>query len=296
MRATPLISVIIPTFRALEYLKLSLPEFLKCPDCEVVVALDGDNAGYRGYLKGLPVRLSVTGRRQGACTATNLAAASARGRYLFLCNDDMVPAPGWDRGLLAAAGDDRIVSATCWEPGLIEVPPPHLRRDFGHDAASFRRDGFFRAARRETAAATTEGINYPFLVPRALWQRSGGLDERFNPGSASDPDLFIRLRLQTPQPAMIRTNQAVCYHFASRSSSFSGGNISLAWKFHRHHGRYMFRTKWGRMWGHRFGEVPEIDAWRGIAPRPEPLISGRLWRRLVFGPIGGHRILEPGCA
>ena len=288
----PLISVIIPTFRALEYFKLSLPEFLKARDCEVIVALDGDNAVYRDYLQKFPVRVSLTRHRQGACTATNLAATAARGAYLFLCNDDMVPVPGWDRALMDHAADNRIVSGTCWEPGLIEVPPSHARRDFGHDALSFRRDEFVSAARNEANPVAAPGINYPFLIPRPLWDRAGGLDERFNPGSASDPDLFIRLRLLEPAPDMIRTKRAIFYHFASRSSSFAGGSISLAWKFHRHHGRYLFRKKWGRMWSHNFGEVPDVGDWRGSTPQQEPLIMGRLWRSMVFGSAGGHEVLE----
>lgn len=293
MTAPPLISVIVPTFRALEYLKLSLPEFLKAPGCEVIVALDGDNIAYRRYLEDLPVRLSVTGRRQGACTATNLAAAAARGEHLLLCNDDMVPAPGWDGALRGLAGADRIVSGTCWEPGLIEVPPPHARRDFGREAAAFRRDDFFAAARR-APAASEPGINYPLLIPKTLWDRVGGLDARFDPGSASDPDLFIRLCLIDPPPQMVRSRRAIFYHFASRSSSYAGGRISLSWKLHRRHGRDMFRRKWGRMWGHRFGEVPEVGDWRGFEPRQEPLIAGRLWRSMVFGTAGRHQVLACG--
>ena len=293
MTARPSISVIIPTFRALEYLTLSLPEFLKAPDCEVIIALDGDNAACRAYLRDLPVRVSVTRRRQGVCTATNLAVAAARGAYLFLCNDDMVPAPGCDEAVRGSAGANRIVSGCCWEPGLIEVPPPHARRDFGRDAATFRRDEFFAAARCEPAASEP-GINYPFLIPKALWDRVGGLDQRFDPGSASDPDLFIRLRLLEPPPDMVRTMRSIFYHFASRSSSFAGSRISLSWKFHRRHGRYMFRRKWGRMWSHAFGEVPDVGAWRDLAPSREPLVTGRLWRSIIFGPAGGHDVLERG--
>ncbi|MDI6739256.1 MAG: glycosyltransferase [Candidatus Edwardsbacteria bacterium] len=292
MNKRPLISVIIPTHRSLDCLRLSVPAFLACPDCEVVVGLDGDSAACRAYLGTLPIRVCATRRRQGACTATNLAAAAATGEYFFLCNDDMVPAPGWDAAVRELARPERIVSGWCWEPGLIEAPPCHARRDFGRDPAHFREGEFFEAVRREAAQAGADepGINYPFLIAKELWNKSGGLDERFNPGSASDPDLFIRLRLLDPEPGMIRAKRAVFYHFASRSSSFAGGKIALNWKFHRRHGRYMFRRKWGRMWEHAFGEVPDISGWRAITARPEPLLGGRLWRYLWFGGPGRHTV------
>ncbi|GEM_PF-1080304 len=291
---SPLVSVIIPTFRAPEYLALSLPEFLKDSRCEVVVGLDGDNARYRELLEGLPVTLSVTGRRQGACTSTNLAASAARGEFLFLCNDDMVPAPGWLDPLLSHAGPNAVVSATCWEPGLAPAPPPHRVRDFGRDRSSFRREDFFASAAEEKTREPVPGINYPLLIPRPLWEKAGGLDERFDPGSASDPDLFIRLALLEPAPAMVRARGAVFYHFASRSSIFAGGKLSLVWKLHRRHGRLMFRLKWGRMWGHLFGDVPDAGAWRGVVPRPEPAARGRLWRRVWFGNPGRHKVVKCG--
>lgn len=291
MTPAPLVSVIIPTFRALDCLKLSLPQFLKEPRCEVVVGLDGDNIVFHRALAKYPVTLSVTSRRQGACTATNLAAAQARGQYLLLCNDDMVPAPGWLEAMLGPSGPDAIVSGTCWEPGLVPTPPPHKVRDFGHGPESFKIEEFFEQAAREKPG-TEPGINYPFLISKELWDRVGGLDVRFEPGSASDPDLFVRLALAVPPPAMVRTQGAVFYHFASRSSIFAGGRLSLTWKLHRRHGRAMFRQKWGRMWEHRFGEVPESGSWRDIVPRPEPALRGRLWRKLWFGNAGKHEVVR----
>jgi len=290
----PLVSVIIPTFRALDCLKISLAEFLTEERCEVVVGLDGDRPDFRRALERHPVTLSVTERRQGACATTNLAAAQARGDYLLFCNDDMVPGPAWLDAMLRPAGPKTVVSAVCWEPGLIPAPPPHAVRDFGHHPGSFRRDDFFAAARRETAAVTEPGVNYPFMISRTLWDRVGGLDERFEPGSASDPDLFIRLALLDPAPEMVRARGAVFYHFASRSSIFAGGRVSLGWKLHRRHGRLMFRMKWGRMWEHRFGQAPAAEGWRGIKPGPEPPIAGGLWRRIWFGPRARHQVVRFG--
>lgn len=289
------ISVIIPAFRNLDLLKLCLPEYLKSLHCEVIIGLDGRNEKFLDWLKDFPVTVSMTVRRQGLCTATNLASAQAKGKFLLLGNDDMVPAPGWDDDLLNLASANRIVSGTVWEPGLIKVPSCHLKRDFGHDARSFRREEFFGQAAGEApgrAPVTVPGINYPFLIPAALWSRLLGLDERFNPGSASDPDLFIRAALLDPAPEMIRSQGAIFYHFAGRSGIYAGGRVSLWWKIHRRHSRLMFRRKWGRLWAHQFGEVPDVSEWRSLVPAPEPLLSGRLWRLACFGPPGPGSVIR----
>lgn len=295
MKPEPRISVIIPTFRNLEFLRLSLPEYLRTPGCEVIVGLDGFSREYLEWLEGQPVTVSLTPRRQGLCTATNLAAGLARGEYLFLCNDDMVPAPGWEKPMQSLAEAGAIVSASVWEPGLIEVPPCHRKIDLGHDPQGFRQSDFQLLAGRELdaqGAAGEPGINYPFLIPAAMWRNLGGLDERFNPGSASDPDLFIRAALFDPASAMVRARGSVFYHFSGRSGIYAGGRVSLWWKFHRKHSLLMFRRKWGRMWRHRFGQVPDISGWEALRPAPEPWLSGRLWRLLSFGFAGPHQVIR----
>jgi GT2 family glycosyltransferase len=289
------ISVIIPSFRNLEFLQLCLPEYLKSRHCQVIVGLDGYNRQHVDFLQQYPLIISLTQRRQGLCTATNLAAGLAEGEYLFLCNDDMVPAPGWDEALLSTASPGRIVSGKVWEPGLIEVPPCHEKIDMGHSPEDFKRESFIERAwqRAQKQKGMIEpGINYPFLIPAGLWEKLSGLDERFNPGSASDPDFFIRAALLAPVPEMIRCQDAVFYHFAGRSGVYVGGRVSLCWKFHWKHSRMMFRQKWGRMWQHRFGQVPDVSGWKNIRTGIEPWISGRLWRWAWFGPSGQHSILR----
>lgn len=289
------ISVIIPSFRNLEFLQLCLPEYIKSRHCQVIIGLDGHNQHYLDYLQEHPVTISVTHRRQGLCTATNLAAGLAEGEYLFLTNDDMVPSPGWDEALLSSASPGRILSGTVWEPGLIEVPPCHEKVDLGHAPDDFRGDDFVsRASQRaqKQKGKTDPGINYPFLIPAGLWEKLSGLDERFNPGSASDPDFFIRAALLDPAPEMIRCRDAVFYHFAGRSGIYAGNRVSLWWKFHWKHSRLMFRQKWGRMWEHEFGQVPDVSGWKSIKAGSEPWVSGRLWREAWFGPAGRHLIIK----
>ncbi|MBU1355213.1 MAG: glycosyltransferase [Candidatus Edwardsbacteria bacterium] len=289
------ISVIIPSFRNLQFLQLCLPEYLKSRHCQVIIGLDGYNQQYLDYLREYPVAISVTQRRQGLCTATNLAAGLAEGEYLFLCNDDMVPSPGWDEVLLSSASLNRIVSGTVWEPGLIEVPPCHKKMDFGHTADSFRRDDFINQILqtiKSQTERTEKGINYPFLIPAKLWEKLSGLDERFNPGSASDPDFFIRAALLDPAPEMIRCREAIFYHFAGRSGIYAGDRVSLWWKFHWKHSRMMFKHKWGRMWEHKFGQVPDVSRWENIKTGGEPWVSGRLWREAWFGAPGKQSIIN----
>lgn len=301
----PLISVVIPTFTGIEYLKLSLPCYLCCPRVEVVIGLDGDNRGVRNYLEKFPVTISLTRRRQGLCTATNLAAREAHGDYLLIVNDDMVPSPNWADLFLKYCTNDTVVSAVCWEPGLIPVPPCFMNRSFGNNPDEFRIDNFNEKAKKagvEAKGKTELGINYPFLIPRGLWDSVNGLDERFNPGAASDPDLFIRLVRLSKPPRMVRVPSIIFYHFASRSSIFRGGKESTIWKLHVRRSRYLFRHKWrqktdnGVSWSqpidHRFGEIPKRDRWTDIVTRPEPLLLGKLWRLVWFGPAGRHSVIK----
>jgi len=170
-----------------------------------------------------------------------------------------------------------------------------VQKDLGHDPADFRISDFFAQTNQtlqQNNERTQPGINYPFLIPTILWKKLSGLDERFNPGSASDPDFFIRATLLDPTPMMLRNQAAIFYHFAGRSGIYAGGRISFSWKFHWKHSRLMFRHKWGRIWEHAFGQVPNISGWGNIKTKSEPVVAGRLWRYLWFGIPGKYKVVK----
>jgi ADP-heptose:LPS heptosyltransferase/GT2 family glycosyltransferase len=260
----PGFSIIIPTYNTLPYLKLCLKSFKEhsAHSHQIIVCADGCSDGTNEYLKTYPgIDQVILGKNQGICSATNQAARLANREYLFLVNDDLVASPGWDTALMSMAAPDRVLSGVQVEPGWVPVAPCHIKRDFGQTFEEFREQEFLTyagAENQQKQRAFEPGVNYPFLVHRKLWEQLDGLDECFNPGPGSDPDLFYRLALKGTD--FLRVRSCLFYHFGGRASRFAGesGRQSDAWKQAAVASRRVFAKKWGRPWDFGFGRVPKI--------------------------------------
>jgi len=260
----PGFSIIIPTYNTLPYLKLclkSIKEHSAYPH-QIIVCADGCVDGTNEYLETYPgIDKVILSKNQGICSATNQAARLANREYLFLANDDLVVSPGWDEALVNSTSPCRVLSGVQVEPGWVPVAPCHIKRDFGQTFEEFREQEFLTYAGSENRlkqGVFEPGVNYPFLIHRKLWEQLDGLDESFNPGPGSDPDLFYRLALKGTE--LLRVRSSLFYHFGGRASRFAGesGRQSDAWKQAAAASRKVFAKKWGRPWDFGFGQAPKI--------------------------------------
>lgn len=280
------VSIIIPTYNTLPYLKLCLKSFKEhsAYPHQIIVCADGCSDGTNDFLKTYPgIDYLILDENQGICSATNQAARLANREYLFLANDDLVASPGWDQVLMSHANPARVLSGVQVEPGWVPVAPCHIKRDFGQTSGDFREQEFLSFTSNEKwrkQGFSEPGANYPFLIHRQLWEQLDGLDERFNPGPGSDPDLFYRLALD--QKELLRVRSCLFYHFGGRASRFAGesGKQSQAWKKAAVRSRSVFALKWGRPWDYAFGQVPKIN-------RPGSLVY------FVWGGIGNMVMALP---
>jgi ADP-heptose:LPS heptosyltransferase/glycosyltransferase involved in cell wall biosynthesis len=285
----PGFSIIIPTYNTLPYLKLCLQSLKEHSglDHQLIVFADGCSDGTLEFLKQASgVRYAASGDNLGICTATNRAASMAERDWLFFINNDVVAAPGWDLALLQHLAPGRALSSVQVEPGWVPVAGCHIEKDFGRTWAEFRQDLFLKFAAHITEddrGHIRPGIHYPFLIGRRLWNETGGLDERFNPGPGSDPDLFYRLALRGTQ--MLQVRDSLFYHFGGRASRFAGESSrqQAKWKKASRNSRRIYALKWGKKWDFGFGEVPKIG-------RPEKVAI------FVFGGIGNMVMALPAIS
>jgi ADP-heptose:LPS heptosyltransferase/GT2 family glycosyltransferase len=282
----PGFSIIIPTYNTLPYLKLCLKSFREhsAYSHQIIVCADGCSDGTDEFLKTYPgIDKVILDKNQGICSATNQAARLASREYLFLANDDLVASPGWDQALMDSATPDRVLSGVQIEPGWVPVAPCHVQQDFGRTFGEFREQEFLKYAaveNRHKQGVIESGANYPFLIHRKMWEQLEGLDERFNPGPGSDPDLFYRLALKGLE--FMRIRSSLFYHFGGRASRFAGetGSQAKYWKQAAISSREVFANKWGKSWDFKFGQAPKVQ-------RPESLAF------FVWGGIGNMVMALP---
>ena len=103
----PLISVLIPAYKATGSIRRAVESVLDCDVRErvqIAVAVD-DDEDYTEALKGLPITWGKTGMKSGAGPARNRALAVAQGEYLTMLDADDTVSPGYLDHMLAIASE-----------------------------------------------------------------------------------------------------------------------------------------------------------------------------------------------
>mgnify|MGYP001193219483 CR=1 FL=1 len=246
----PDISVIVPLYRNLDFIRFQMAAFAVDPDfrrAELIYVLDSPEQrlqvehlllGLHG-LYGIPVRLAVMPGNYGYAAANNRAARLAGGEYLVLLNSDVVPdRPGWLSAMEAefqTAADVGIVGAKLlFEDGALQHAGMYFGRDLRgewlnqHYYKGFPRDFAPANVARSVPAVTGACL----MIQRALFEKVGRFSEEFVIGDYEDSDLCLKVRQAGHD---IRyTPAAELYHFERRSISRHGGYMrSVAGEYNR---------------------------------------------------------------
>ena len=239
------IAAIIPSLandKTKAYLRLCVESLRATTDWDIIVVTNGAHAPEPLNIDGITMRLHT--RDQGQCNAVNIGAQVANADYLFIVNDDMYFAPGWNRNLR--------FNYPVFSPNLIEPTDntgsaaPFLKLDAGFTLTDFDKDKvddfvanedimqFKKFAKlnddnnldpirsKSFLDATIEpGLNFPLFIRKDVWDTIGGYDVAYDPwGSNSDTDLQTKINLAGITPMRLR--DVLVYHFSSKSGTFDG--------------------------------------------------------------------------
>ena len=281
------ISVVLPTFRAVEHLLCCARSLVREADpagLEVCIYGDGGGEASREAIAqaaeslraaGIGVRATYAPVNLGNTRAVNAAAALASGAWLLFANDDMVFPRGWRERVVPLLRPGRVLSLTCAEPPVGGHRPAScfVARDLGLDPERLDLAALDELDAALSAPTLEEGANYPFLIERSLFRAVGGADERFAAGPYHDPDLFLRLKLGGAE--LVRTRAALLYHFSGISLRFGESerraSASRDWVRSENRARLEFIRKWGAKPHAPFGRVPATRADAPWDARPRRL-------------------------
>ena len=233
-----MISIVIPTYNNLDYLKLCLKSLGKNSSFkhEIIIHINDGSDGTLNFVKANNYKHTISDDNIGLCSSINKAAKLVSNRYILYSHDDMYFCPNWDKVLLdevkSLNHDDFYLSGT-----MIESNSGHIVCDFGVDL-----DGF----KEEELLSKYKNINFydhqgthfaPHLVSKKMWDKVGGFSEEFNPGIGSDPDFNMKLWKEGVR-IFKGLNDFKVYHFGSLTTRKKKNFI-------QNRGDKTFLKKWG---------------------------------------------------
>ena len=252
----PGVSIIIPLYRNLSFLRFQFAAFARDPECraaELIVVLDSPEQRreaehlLRGLnaMHGLSLTLLVMPRNLGYAAANNAGAACARAPVLLLLNSDVVPArPFWLGKLTAALGRSGVGAAgpkLLFDDGSIQHAGLFFQRDLdGLWLNAHYSKGMPRAWPGASQSRRVPGVTgAAMLVHRHLFEAVGGICENYIIGDYEDSDFCLRLHAAGAQTVYVP--EAELFHFERRSISLHKGYAgTLACRYNRrlHHQRW----------------------------------------------------------
>lgn len=234
-----MISITIPTFNNLEYLKCTINSIKKNSsfnNYEVLLHINDGIDGTLEYAKANNFEFTYSKENIGLCSSINKICKIANYDYLLYSHDDMYFCPNWDKILQKEIAKIKhnlfYLSAT-----MIEANSAHISFDCGTTLLNFDEEKLLRNY-KNLPFYDHQGSHFaPHLVHKDIWNKVGGFSEEFNPGIGSDPDFNMKLWNEGIRIFKGINNFRV-YHFSSITTRKKIGVI-------KNKGDLTFLKKWG---------------------------------------------------
>ncbi len=239
----PEVSIIIPVFNNWHFTYKCLQSVhLHTDGSYEVIVVDNHSSDATAQLladmRGIRVITNAT--NEVFVNACNQAAKSAKANYLLLLNNDTEVTPGWLDAMLAPFDDAStgIVGAKLIYPdGSLQEAGGIIWRDgsgcnFGHgDDPELPQYSYRRAVDYCSGAC--------LMIPRKLWERIGGFDQRYAPAYYEDTDLCFTVRALNYKVVFQPAARIVHYGGAS-----AGKETNSGYKRYQEINRHTFVEKW----------------------------------------------------
>jgi len=258
--ANELASLIVLCCNQLDYTRECLESVLQYTrqPYELVLIDNGSTDGTPGYVEELrqrqgPQRVVVIRNEtnRGFAAGCNQGLQASCGRYLVLLNNDTIVTSGWLEGLITW-------SLRNWPRvglvGPVTSFPPY--QSVPVDYRSPEELQAFAAERRQTFAGQALQVQrlcgFCLLFRREVWEKLGGLDERFGLGNMEDDDLGVRA--MEAGFDLVKALDVFIHHHGNRT--FKGLGIDVQAQLRRNFEK--FRAKWGEKHCARYRIVPKV--------------------------------------
>jgi GT2 family glycosyltransferase len=241
-----MISIIIPSFNNLDYLKLCIDSLHKNSHYknEILVHINEGTDGTIDFLKEKKITFTYSEDNIGLCSACNLISKKSTFDYILYSHDDMYFLPNWDLILIERVRelkDNKFYLSSIMINGDPKLNG-HLNLHAGDKVTNFN-ENFLLKNYEKLKHDDFQGSTWaPHLIHKEMWNKVGGFSEEFSPGAGSDPDLNMKLWKEGVRFFQCLGKSKV-YHFGS--ITIRKKNVKFFDKNQGSKANKIFLLKWG---------------------------------------------------
>jgi GT2 family glycosyltransferase len=245
----PKVSVIIPLYKALDFLRFQIAAFATDPwfrsQAELIYVLDSPEQAQEvehllnglHLIYALPMSLAIMERNGGYARANNTGVRLARGDALALVNSDIIPTSnGWLENLTTRLGGRRRIGAVgpklLFEDGSIQHAGMYFSKDH---RGRWLNQHFHKGMPRDYPAACEERLvpavtGACLVTTRAVFEAVGGFTEDYVVGDYEDSDLCLKITMTDRRIAYVPDVEL--YHLERKSMSLNAEYMrGIAWQY-----------------------------------------------------------------
>lgn len=240
-------SILIPTYRNFDYLKLTILSIKKNSffKHEIIVHINGYDKITEKFLKEQKIKYTKSKNNIGLCSGVNKAYQISTSDYIVYSHDDMYFLPEWDFFLINEIKSLKHYFFYLSSTQMSHIPkknnskdlPNHIHLDAGNSIDTFNENKLLKNFKKKKFYDLQGSHWAPHVIHRILWDKIGGFSKEFDPGFASDPDLNMKLWCEGVRIFKC-VNKSRIYHFGSLTTRKNKNVV-------RNNGKKTFLLKWG---------------------------------------------------
>ncbi len=245
----PKVSVIILVYNHSDLSKISIDTTLdrsKYPNFEVLAV---DNCSdqetrkmleqYRGRKN---IRLIFNSKNYGFAKGNNIGMERARGDYLLLLNNDVRVTPGWIERLVFHAKSNNVGLVGPVTNSIGNESKIKIRYDSENQSEMEMQSADYVYAHWGETLKLRNIAAFAWIKSRMVYNKIGGLDDRFGRGLFEDDDYCVRVG--NAKLDILCAEDAFVHHYGGASTNWGSPEFKLLFNTNK----TKFETKWKMKW------------------------------------------------